>query len=155
MEYLTTHLKTASSTYGVIISDIARWPEKEQPDMRYFNTLIPVAPEIVPEKLTAAQTLRVRITQAKAMATQPISKDSADKARRRPQTPLMLTPTVAWRKLCAKTGCGITIQTFYRWIGNGNIYSVRLGKRIFVPIVVLDELIEKCFAGEDLKSAPE
>jgi hypothetical protein len=123
--------------------------------MRYFNTEIPIAPEIIPEKLTAAQTLRIRITQANARATKPGSKDSADQSRQPPSAALMLTPTVAWRKLCAKTGCCITIQTFYRWIGSGNIYSVRLGKRIFVPIAELDELIEKSFAGENVKSIPD
>lgn len=106
------------------------------------------------EPLTAGPDVKVRLTETNARAAERISRGPADKSRQAPATPLMLTPTVAWRRLCAKTGGGVTIQTFYRWLGNGSIYSVRLGKRIFVPIDKVDDLIENCLAGEDLKSLP-
>jgi|SRR5579859_413750 len=112
-------------------------------------------PETMPDYTIPPPGVKVRITQANATAGQRISKSPADKLRQAPATPLMLTPTMAWRKLCAKTGGSVTIQTFYRWIGNGSVYSVRMGKRIFVPIDNVEKLIETCLAGEDLKSSSE
>ena len=70
--------------------------------------------------------------------------------RKTPATPLMLTPTAAWRILCARTGGGIALGTFYRWIRDGRICTIRLGKKILVPVQMLDEVIEKCLRGEDL-----
>src|SRR5579859_4650239 len=113
-----------------------------------------IHPETMPDYAIAPPGVKVRITQANTTAAQPITRSPADKLRQAPATPLMLTPTAAWRKLCAKTGGSVTIQTFYRWIGNGSVYSVRMGKRIFVPIDNVEKLIETCLAGEDLKSSP-
>jgi len=108
-----------------------------------------------PDPFTAVPRMKVRTTKPILCAAQQISTLPSDKSRKAPAAPLMLTPTVAWRKLCARTGCGVTLRCFYRWIGNGSLYSVRLGGKIFVPRDQLDELIEKCFAGENLKSVPE
>ena len=120
--------------------------------MRYFYSRIPVADETRPEPATAAPRVKVRITNAKE--AQRIPRSPADNLRQAPATPLMLTPTVAWRMLCARTGGGVTLQCFYGWIRNGSLFSIRMGKRIFVPVDKLDDLIEICLAGEDLKSAP-
>lgn len=65
-------------------------------------------------------------------------------------TPDMVRPRNAWRRLCAATGGGIAMGTFYRWIRNGRLYTVRLGGRVFVPLSALEALIENCLRGESL-----
>lgn len=71
-------------------------------------------------------------------------------SRRCPATPLMMKPTAAWRLLCAKTGGSISLGTFYRWIRDGRVCTIRMGKRIMVPVQMLNQVIEKCLNGEDL-----
>ncbi len=75
-----------------------------------------------------------------------------DPARAKPAPPAgsiaMLSPTAAWRSLCARTGGVITLVTFYRWLRNGKVYSIRLGQRVFIPQDALDDLIRKCLEGE-------
>ena len=68
----------------------------------------------------------------------------------KPKSPEMVTPRNAWRRLCGHTGCEVDIRTFYRWIGNGRLYTVRLGRSIFVPLSALETLIENCLRGESL-----
>ncbi|HEV2351029.1 MAG TPA: helix-turn-helix domain-containing protein [Terriglobia bacterium] len=69
---------------------------------------------------------------------------------RAPKTPLMLSPHQAWRLICAKTGGSIAKSTFVRWIRDGKVPAVRLGRKIFVPIKMLNDLIEQCLNGESL-----
>ncbi len=69
-------------------------------------------------------------------------------ARPPAKTSLMLSPAAAWRSLCARTGGCIAKVTFYRWLRNGRVYSIRLGQRIFIPQTALDDLIKACLAGE-------
>jgi hypothetical protein len=61
---------------------------------------------------------------------------------------IMLSPAAAWRSLCARTGGSIAKVTFYRWLRNGKVYSIRLGQRIFIPQAALDDLVTKCLDGE-------
>jgi hypothetical protein len=63
-------------------------------------------------------------------------------------SPAMLSPAAAWRSLCARTGGFIALATFYRWLRNGKVYSIRLGQRIFIPREALDDLIKNCLNGE-------
>ena len=65
-----------------------------------------------------------------------------------PQGPAMLSPTRAWKSLCARTGGSIARVTFYRWVRNGKVYSIRLGERIFVPAAALEDVIRQCLSGE-------
>jgi hypothetical protein len=65
-----------------------------------------------------------------------------------PVTRRMLTPMQAWRMLCRETGGDISRATFYRWLGNGKVCSIRLGYRLFVPRPALEDLIKQCLAGE-------
>jgi hypothetical protein len=70
-----------------------------------------------------------------------------------PQSPpqhglAMLNPTSAWRSLCARTGGSIARVTFYRWLRNGKVYSIRLGQRIFIPEAALEDVIKQCLSGE-------
>lgn len=60
----------------------------------------------------------------------------------------MLSPAAAWRSLCARTGGCIAKVTFYRWLRNGRVYSIRLGQRIFIPRAALDDLVTRCLDGE-------
>lgn len=62
--------------------------------------------------------------------------------------PEMLSPAAAWRSLCARTGGLVALVTFYRWVRCGKVYSIRLGKRIFIPREALDDLIKNCLNGE-------
>jgi hypothetical protein len=67
-----------------------------------------------------------------------------------PHPAAMLPPGRAWKLLCQRTGVTICLATFYRWLNNGKVYSVRLGFRIYVPVTALEHLIEKCLTGESL-----
>ncbi|HLW79861.1 MAG TPA: hypothetical protein VKU44_09720 [Terriglobia bacterium] len=60
----------------------------------------------------------------------------------------MVPPINAWRILNARTGGAISRATFYRWLSSGTIYSVRVGHRFYIPWPVLEEIIEKCRAGD-------
>jgi excisionase family DNA binding protein len=67
-----------------------------------------------------------------------------------PASPLMLTPRIAWRRFCAATGGRVGMRTFYQWIGNEEIYSVRTGRKLLIPAEALDNLInlmKQCLAG--------
>ena len=57
--------------------------------------------------------------------------------------PPMLAPTTALRILCRRTGGTLSRATFYRWITDGRIRSMRLGKHIFIPLPALEELIRQ------------
>jgi len=65
-----------------------------------------------------------------------------------PATAPMLVPSNAWRILNARTGGAVSRSTFYRWLSSGQVYSVRVGHRMYIPWRVIEELIEKCLAGE-------
>ena len=60
----------------------------------------------------------------------------------------MYPPASAWRILCSRTGGSIALVTFYRWLRNGRIYSIRMGQRIFIPLPALEDAIKQCLAGE-------
>ena len=60
----------------------------------------------------------------------------------------MLVPQTAWRILCHRTGGTISRATFYRWVSDGKIPSIRLGAQIFIPWPAVDELIRKCYAPD-------
>lgn len=60
----------------------------------------------------------------------------------------MLTPSNARRILRHRTGSAVSRATFYRWLSNGKIYSIRLGYHIFIPWPALDDLINQCITGE-------
>jgi hypothetical protein len=60
----------------------------------------------------------------------------------------MLSPTRAWRLLCARTGGVIALVTFYRWVRNGRVFSIRMGPRIFIPQPALEDLIKRCLTGD-------
>ncbi len=62
--------------------------------------------------------------------------------------PTLLTPRHAWTLLCRKTGASLSRTTFYRWLREGRILTVRMGYRLYVPIGALDDFTARCLAGE-------
>ncbi len=62
--------------------------------------------------------------------------------------PTLLTPRHAWKLLCRKTGASLSRTTFYRWLREGRILTVRMGYRLFIPVGALDAFAERCLAGE-------
>jgi hypothetical protein len=64
--------------------------------------------------------------------------------------PPMLTPQNAWRILCRRTGAQISRATFYRWVSEGKVFSLRLGVHIHIPWPSLEELIQRCLGGARL-----
>jgi predicted DNA-binding transcriptional regulator AlpA len=60
----------------------------------------------------------------------------------------MLVPQNALRILCERTGGSISRATFYRWVNSGKVSSIRLGSRIFIPWLALEQLIHRCLEGE-------
>ncbi len=103
-----------------------------------------------PKPLNAKPGRKRLLAKAVPDAAQVVSHGLPDKSHRAPATPLMVTPIQAWHTLCARTGGGVNLHSFYRWIEQGRVYSVRMGRRIFVPIEALDDLIKRCLMGERL-----
>lgn len=109
-------------------------PEKQGPIVK-TNEGTP-APASMPKKKTAEEKEEVRrLYRLSLMA---------------PATPLMLSTKQAWKQLCARTGGGITFCTFQGWIRKYKVPVVRLGRKIFVPKTILEDLIKQCLAGEPL-----
>jgi hypothetical protein len=79
----------------------------------------------------------------------PVYLSVAHRARITPVSPVMLTPVAAWHHFCARTGGSISLMSFYRWIRNGKVCAVRVGKKFYVPLRILDELIKRCLEGEE------
>ena len=64
-----------------------------------------------------------------------------------PATSELLTPTIAWRRLCEETGCGVGLIAFYKWIYAGRIPSVRRGARTYITSEVVDEFVKRGLSG--------
>jgi len=62
----------------------------------------------------------------------------------------MLPPQAAWRMLRRRTGGNISLATFYRWLENGKVFSIRVGYHIFIPRSAVEEVIDKCLSGRRL-----
>jgi excisionase family DNA binding protein len=60
----------------------------------------------------------------------------------------LLSTHSAWRILRRRTGGTISRTTFYRWVGSGRLSSIRLGSRIYIPLLALEDFIRKCLSGE-------
>lgn len=108
-----------------------------------------IAQNATPEPLTPEPNAKPRLKKTRAQPVKPVRIRSSQAWMRPPATPLMLTPTIAWRTLCKKTGGGVHLVTFYKWIERGKVSSVRLGKKIFITPKALDDLILRCLAGDD------
>jgi hypothetical protein len=65
----------------------------------------------------------------------------------RPARLVMFTPKAALPLLRAGTGCPISLNTLYLWLREEKVYAVRMGKRLYIPVEALDNLIERCLTG--------
>jgi hypothetical protein len=83
--------------------------------------------------------------EVKAVVPEPL-----DMSVMRPTPPAMLTPRQALRRFYAGTGFEIARETLYLWIKTEKLYSVRMGRRIFIPVEALDNLVKQCLAGDRL-----
>lgn len=59
-----------------------------------------------------------------------------------------VTATTAWRNICARTGCSVTLSKFYKWIRVGRIRAIRVRGNYYVRVKTLDKLVEKAFRGK-------
>ncbi len=64
-----------------------------------------------------------------------------------PKFPALLTPHHAWRLLRRRTAGLVSRTSFYRWLENGRLYSLRMGRRLYIPWPALEELIQECLFG--------
>ncbi len=62
----------------------------------------------------------------------------------------LLTASSAWLALQGRTGIPIGRATFYRWLSNGKIFSVRIGTKMYIPLSVIEEIVRRCQSGEGL-----
>ncbi|HEX5481174.1 MAG TPA: hypothetical protein VFZ08_00955 [Terriglobia bacterium] len=65
------------------------------------------------------------------------------------QVPL-LKASSAWLTLRHRTGIPVARATFYRWISNGKVFSLRMGLKVYVPLSEIEELVKQCESGERL-----
>ena len=68
------------------------------------------------------------------------------------QAPL-LSASSAWLTLRHRTGIPVSRATFYRWLSNGKVYSMRLGLKLYVPLSSIEELVKQSGTEEPLASA--
>ncbi|MGH9356408.1 MAG: helix-turn-helix domain-containing protein [Terriglobia bacterium] len=68
-------------------------------------------------------------------------------AKGAPEAPL-LSAASAWMALRRLTGIPVSRATFYRWLSNGKIYSMRLGLKLYVPTSSIEDLVKQSGAGE-------
>lgn len=76
------------------------------------------------------------------------ARDARGQPLRFPGTPPVLMAIEAWRSLCARTGCGVTMDNFYSWIRAGKIDAIRVRGNYFVRVRTLNELVKKAFSGK-------
>lgn len=60
----------------------------------------------------------------------------------------LLTVSTAWSSLRRRTGIPLARATFYRWVGSGKVYSMRLGLKVYIPASVIDGIVKQCRGGE-------
>lgn len=63
------------------------------------------------------------------------------------QVPL-LKASSALLTLQRRTGIPVARATFYRWISNGKVFSLRMGLKVYVPLSEIEELVKQCRSGE-------
>ncbi len=67
-----------------------------------------------------------------------------------PRPPRLLTRKRAWEILHERMGIRVSRSTFYRWLENGKVVSVKLGHRLYVPASEILVIVKKCVNGERL-----
>ena len=87
------------------------------------------------------------IATAQAPVAETVPESSATTPDGISQAPV-LSPASAWRFLCYRTGLPISRATFYRWLSSGKVFSFRIGRNLYIPAPVMEELVKHCRAGE-------
>jgi len=62
----------------------------------------------------------------------------------------LLSASSAWLTLRHRTGIPVSRATFYRWLSNGKVYSMRLGLKLYVPLSSIEELVRQSGSEEPL-----
>lgn|SRR5487761_178392 len=62
----------------------------------------------------------------------------------------LLSASSAWLTLRRRTGIPVSRATFYRWLSNGKVYSMRLGLKLYVPLSSIEELVKQSGSEESL-----
>ncbi len=62
----------------------------------------------------------------------------------------LLSASSAWLTLRHRTGIPVSRATFYRWLSNGKVYSMRLGLKLYVPLSSIEELVKQSGSEEPL-----
>ncbi len=57
--------------------------------------------------------------------------------------PALLSASSAWLALRHRTGIPVSRATFYRWLSNGKVYSMRLGLKLYVPQSSIEKLVKQ------------
>lgn len=55
----------------------------------------------------------------------------------------LLSPYNAWRILKGRTGVDVGRSTFYRWVQDGKVFSMKIGGRIYIPWHDLEHVIRQ------------
>lgn len=84
---------------------------------------------------------------AEASVAQTVSQYPAIAAGEAPQPPV-LSPASAWRFLSYRTGLPVSRATFYRWLSSGKVFSLRIGRNLYIPTPVMEDIVKRCRAGE-------
>lgn len=123
---------------------------EEVPSMSYFEPQGQLARDAAQGQARNEPSREIALMLSQPRSSPQHLAGSSESPTKAPNTPHMIRPIIAWRRLCAQTGGGITLGSFYRWIRSGRVYTVRLGGRVFVPSATLEELINRCLSGEQL-----
>jgi hypothetical protein len=102
-------------------------------------------PNLFVDKLNQVLGAMKAANEVKAVVPEPL-----DMSVMRAAPLVMLTPRIALRRFYAGTGFEIARETLYLWIKTEKLYSVRMGRRIFIPVEALDNLVKQCLAGDRL-----
>ncbi len=82
-----------------------------------------------------------------AVALQPWSRNSSASVGEFESSPgaeaPLLSASSAWLTLRHRTGIPVSRATFYRWLSNGKVYSMRLGLKLYVPQASIEELVKQ------------
>jgi excisionase family DNA binding protein len=99
-------------------------------------------------KTTAKKRQKFQLTPAPPKGAEGVERDAWGRPVCPPGTMLVVSSTSAWRALCAKTGCSMGWTTFYSWIRSGRIESIRVGRKYYVKVTTLDNLVALSLTGE-------
>lgn len=60
----------------------------------------------------------------------------------------LLTVSRAWHTIRRRTGIPLSRATFYRWVGSGKVFSLRMGLKAYIPTSIVDGMVKQCKSGD-------